>query len=572
MTPPADRQSWVPRAAAALFGFCVYLGHGGGVTLWPTHLDWLIPNSDWAFHYAGWSMFRHAPWILWPLGEIPDLQFPAGSTIGFNDGIPWLALPLKLLSPLLPADFQYIGMWLALCFTLQGWFGVRLAQTVAPRCSNVGAALAGGLFVCSPILIVRLVHEALCGHFLLLWAIALALRPSRRFPRAAPLGLVALASGIHPYLAVMVAPLCVAALFRARAAGHLRRRSSTIALAAGGFALFVAISGWLGYFGGGGQLSDAAGRGFGECATDLLAPLNPGEYTWFLPSRPPRTDLLWEDPGYVGLGGLILLAGGLGLLVAGRLRREPPLPWRKATPLLVATGLMAIYAASPRIAVHGVVLVDLTPLYEPFALATGAFRMAGRFIWPATYVLLAGGVAVWARRRLRVAPWLFAVALAAQIGDLRTLMWQSPFTKSHPRAGAFAREWDLAAGAYRHLALFPPRCTDSSWVCCKTARKLHWLDVLLVDLAVREGLTLNGGGTSRARRSLFEPYCAELERKVLGGKLDADTIYWIADDRAAEVRAANPGATCGMLDGALACVAPEARGPFRDHLQSKKPK
>jgi hypothetical protein len=248
------------------------------------------------------------------------------------------------------------------------------------------------------------------------------------------------------------------------------------------------------------------------------------------------------------------------------------LPWRKALPLLVVTGLMALYAASPKIAVWGVVLVDLTALYGPLDFITGPFRMLGRFIWPTTYVLVAGGIAVWALRRPRAAPWALAIAIVAQMADMKHLMFVPPWRGAHgPKR--WSRDWELARGEYKHLALYPPRCADSSYLCCPKplSRRPRPTDVFHTTLATRIGVTLNSGGTSRARRSLMQPYCEALERAVTTARLDPETIYWVAEDKEGDFRRANPYAPCRKLDGELACVAPNARGRFRDFLAAAPP-
>jgi hypothetical protein len=272
----------------------------------------------------------------------------------------------------------------------------------------------------------------------------------------------------------------------------------------------------------------------------------------------------------VGLGALALGVAGLVLLLVARLRREPPLPWRRVLPLVVGTALLALYAASPRLALFGHVLVDLSKLYEPLGIITGPFRVAGRFIWPLTYVLVAGALGVWAVRRPRWAPWLFAVALVAQIADMKNLMGSKPW-KGRTRVPVFDPAWDLAKGEFDHLALWPPRCADTSFTCCgNLSRRPYATDVWFADLATRIGVTLNSGGTARARRSVLGPYCERLYADIAAGRLDARTIYRIGKEREGEFLRATPRATCGRVNDELTCVAPEVRGRFAEHLGRAK--
>jgi hypothetical protein len=57
-----------------------------------------------------------------------------------------------------------IGLWLAACFTLQGYAGAKLASSVT---KDAGLQLLGGyLIVLSPVLSARLGHDTLCAHFI----------------------------------------------------------------------------------------------------------------------------------------------------------------------------------------------------------------------------------------------------------------------------------------------------------------------------------------------------------------------------------------------------------------------
>ncbi len=114
-------------AASGLHGsFLVF----GPSILNPTYLGWVM-QGDGAQHVLGWLFFRHENW-LWPLGSVPSFPYPVGTTVGYTDSIPWLAIVAKAISPFLPVDFQYVGLWLGLCFFLQGWFGMRIVQALSP--------------------------------------------------------------------------------------------------------------------------------------------------------------------------------------------------------------------------------------------------------------------------------------------------------------------------------------------------------------------------------------------------------------------------------------------------------
>jgi hypothetical protein len=517
-----------PKLAAALFGVAVFVALGGAPILDPGHTSWIL-KSDWGYHFIAWLFYRQSPWQL-PVGAIPNLFHPIGTTIGFNDGIPWLALLAKLASPILPDPAQYAGPWLGLCYALQGWFGARLARTVGAR--PVAAALAGALLTLAPFLTHRLNHEALCAHWLILWGLALALEPAPRVWEI--LALPALAMGIHPYLCLMIAGLVAVAAAR-------RGARTGIAAGAGAAAIMAGLALLFGYVGP--RLDDIEGTGFGHYASDVLSLLSPMGLSRLWPELPMHAG---EQEGYAWLGLGVLALGVSALPLLSR-----RLPWRRAAPVVAVAIVCAIFAWSSEIAVAGKVVVNLSRLYAPFRAVTGAFRSSGRFIWPLAYLLAAGAIAVWCARRPRWAPVALAAALVLQAADLKGLGTNhfAPVAPIPPLPAA------LAGARVAHVALYPPRCGDGSYVCCQGfTPPPKKSDFALAFHVTRLGATFNSGGASRVFRSRFADYCRDLQRDVRAGALDPETLYLVAKEQ----QAAFTGALCRPLEGELGCVAWDA--------------
>jgi len=59
-----------PRLVAGLLGFVWFLQIGGGSTLNPTNVGWVLAG-DWLQHWLGWLLFRNEPWTF-PLGKLAD--------------------------------------------------------------------------------------------------------------------------------------------------------------------------------------------------------------------------------------------------------------------------------------------------------------------------------------------------------------------------------------------------------------------------------------------------------------------------------------------------------------------
>lgn len=108
----------------AIIGF-VYIY--GVHVLNPTYTDWLIKDAhyDLSQHYLGWKAYRNGDWTF-PIGNTDYLLYPSKTSVIFTDSIPCLAVLFKLLSPVLPEEFQYFGLWGIMCFVLQAVFSARI--------------------------------------------------------------------------------------------------------------------------------------------------------------------------------------------------------------------------------------------------------------------------------------------------------------------------------------------------------------------------------------------------------------------------------------------------------------
>ncbi|MFP2930428.1 DUF6311 domain-containing protein [Pyxidicoccus sp. 3LG] len=385
-TPASTRASRLAPWVAALGGLGWFLWLGGGNVLPPTRIDWMM-REDWAGHLAGWLFYRNAPWGL-PLSSSPNQLYPYGTSVALTDGNPLVAVLLKPFDALLPADFQYTGAWLALCFMLMGYFGAKLVSVASAR--PVHQVLGGVLLALTPPMSARFGHPTLVAHWLLVAMLWLHLRDTpdthaakRSLALAALLN--AVGAGTHPYLVAMLAPLAVALTVRL-ALGRVLGWGMAALAALGVVVLDVLVFALFGYFGG----SGLGAEGFGEFSADLATLFNPMGWSKLLPAlnAAPRQG---EGFGFLGLGALLLLAL-TGVSAVFRFRALRAIPWRRGVPLAVVVLLMAVYALSWRVTWTGRQVADLGGLYEPFSRLTAAFRSSGRFVWPLCYLLVGGAV------------------------------------------------------------------------------------------------------------------------------------------------------------------------------------
>lgn len=377
-----------------LIGILAFLVIAGPRFLDPTNVAWLV-GGDPLQHYLGWAFYRNNPWT-WPVGLSPLYGMEFSNSIVFTDSIPLLAIPFKAISQFLPYPFQYLGIWVLLCFVLQAYFAFRLIGLIT---SSITVQCLGSiLFLFSPPLIFRLsLHESLMGHFIILAALYLNLTPINEGAEAkkkyshslAWIVLLLIAVLTHFYLAVMALVLWLADLFRR--AFVLKRISFKGAFIEIMFALgLMAFVAWqAGYF----AIEGASGatRGFGDFRTNLLALFNSRGWSYWL--RPiPLRDAVEAATGegfqYLGAGSVFLLF----CVIYAVIKRWVDivgiisLAWKRYPYLIIALLTLALISFSNHIGFGPFNL--RVPLPEFITGILSLVRSSSRLFWPIYYTIL----------------------------------------------------------------------------------------------------------------------------------------------------------------------------------------
>jgi hypothetical protein len=535
------RPSSAAVGGGAAFGAAFFAWIAGARILDPTQIEWLM-KGDWVPHHFGWHFFRVEPWH-WPPGTITGYYAPLGTSIGLTDSIPLAAYALKPIGQWLPGEFQYLGLWLLLCFTLQGALAARLVGrwVASPWVQFCGGALC----VLLPPLLARVGHAALCSHWLILWALLVVSRPAA--DRFRPVGWAALclaAGMVQPYLSAMVLALLAAATMGGHDVTAVRRAAAAAA------AVGATVLGWWlsGMFILSGESSLTEG-GLGYYSMNLLALVAPMGWSAVLPELPvagPGQEA--EGFHYLGAGVLALLA--VAATTAMIARRQPPAAeTRLWSPVLVAAGVaMALFAVSPTVTVGSRVLVDLN---GPWSAPLSVFRSSGRFAWPLAYLLVVAAVVTVARRLpLRAGQVVLAAAVIVQLVDLhgaheaRRRVARDPAFHSGDRRFTSGR-WSAIAPRYRHIELVPPPQCGETPIPYEPA----------VRLAATYGLTVNAGVVARRDLVAQRRYCREADAEIDAVRLRDDTLY-VVSPAAADVlgRVGGDRVACGALDSVWICT------------------
>lgn len=383
---------WGAWSIAALIGLSLAFALLPIAFLLPaTGQDWRLAG-DIAQHVVAQRYFIASPWG-WPLLLAPTLG-AGGTNIALADGIPVLALALKLLAPIWRAGLHGIGIWHAIVVVLQPVAAVWCLRQAGERrlMPAVGVALAAAAM---PAWLARHGHAALMGHFLLLLALGTYLRLVRAPSASVWGGAVALALAAlltHPYLALMVLALLAAVPVTLLLRSDARWWRAACGAAAAALAVALALA-TLGYLGAAGE------GGYGLYALNLLSPVWPARSA-LLPIVTAEVDATgmggWEGYNWLGAGllaGLVVLVLRQPAAVVDVVRRHAGL----ALSLLALT----LIAVSFRVGVGDRVVLDLG---KPPAVLD-QFRASGRFFWPVGYAALIG-MAVLVARIPRTGPAL----------------------------------------------------------------------------------------------------------------------------------------------------------------------
>ncbi len=538
------------RLLGLVIGASFFLWVAGPAVVSPVNVDWTM-KFDWRIHFLGWHIFRGERWS-WPPGLLSGYYHaPNGTSIGFTDSIPLVALPLKTFASWLPMPMQYLGLWLLASFSLQGYFGALIAHLwTRDSVATLGAA---ALFVLMPALLNRAEHPAICAQWVVLWAVWLYLRwrPDHPLPTAQILVLAGIVSLIHPYLAVMTTALLTALLVRSVIEGRGENLTSTGAVA---FAMAVVIlAGWWtsGLFIVTG--SSMTRTGMAMYSMNLLGPVMPQGWSALLPEIPiGSAGQAFEGFQYFGAGILAVVVAGIALrLIGGRL------PIGRIWPLVLISAMMTAYALTPRVTLADRVLVDWSsPALDRF----GVFAAAGRFFWPGAYVTLTLAIgAILCRCSRRVAAVVLCLGVMVQLADLRPAI---SGRRALARSAAFhvwpaaprSPVWAAALPHYRHIVLYYPAQCGAAPVTFEMPGYLAGL----------YGLTMNVGQVARFSETERQAYCAELGRTVTAGQVHDDSIYVVHPAFEAAFKAAAPSLVCGEVDGLRVCATATSYEPWRD--------
>ena len=412
-----------------------------------------------AFMQFGWEYFRYTPIFQWPITAIDSYGEGWGAVLAGGLVLPQLFF--KLLSPMLPSNFQFLGIWTLVCFGLQGFCAERLFNRLG---LGITERVIGAMsIVIAPAFLFRIgmTHLELSAHWLLLAALLVYVSDQKQDFSKSFYVLCLVALLVNFYLFLMVFAIAIATQFKTFVLFKRNKHQAlNSVLHVVSLTLFSGFIAWLlGAF----SYSGSA-RGVGFFRLNLLAFFNAGygfseSFSWsrdVIPSLRTRVFFAQEGEGfaYLGLIGLFGVAALLVLVPKWSTRRN----WGLYMPLIVVAGAFFLVALSNRIAVvrHEIVL----PYPQSLVEARQIFRAATRFSWIAYYLILVFGWVGLCRlqKRARLAP--ISLALLLIVGGIDqwrgvTAIRATFLSGSSWQNSLKSAEWDTLGSSSSRMYLFP---------------------------------------------------------------------------------------------------------------------
>jgi hypothetical protein len=359
----------------AIFGW-YFLGFSN---LFPWNYLWLYAKGDGALTQLGFEFFRKAPLVQWPITAIP--KYVAGSNMIIPTENAVLNIFAKIVGIFVPGSFQFVGLWIVLCFALQGYFGAKLLGCFVNSRSSI--IFGSFFFVLSPALLYRvgvMNHYALGGHWMILAALYLYFGTESRTRTWGLLLFFGMLTSV--YISVMLTVVFLAHQIKK----YLLTKETS------GLNLVVPLAAAVvGFFVMGYATTRSSTTGSNFFRLNAIAWFNPGysdngSFSGVLNSvgnSRLRRVFSEEWEGFQYLGTVVIAGVLLGLENVRKIQIRQN--WRGYAPILFGGGILFVFALSN----HIVFLQQEFNYWWPSQLLElrQIFRGATRFGWPAYYLM-----------------------------------------------------------------------------------------------------------------------------------------------------------------------------------------
>ena len=521
----SDRWASLIPISMGVAAFIAVVGLG---ILNPRNVNWLLADFDMTLEYLGWAFYRYGPWTF-PIGLNPHFGLDISSSIIYTNSMPLFAMFFKPFSRILGEPFQFWGIWILLCFVLQAWMAWLLMGLITKDLWI--KIFATGLLLFSPPMFSQIgFHNSTIGHFPILAALYLILRPNQDKRALWWSILLPCTLMIHPYTFAMLVALWLADLLDKLLIQKKLSVLQELLEMACAFTTTVLVAWQAGYF-----MNVSPGEtGFGMYRMNLLALFDPSGFdarNWsFLYSLPwVRSNNNYEGFVYLGLGLIAVLLISMPMMAKHNEKLTKLL--RGHIFIFLCLICLILFALSNNIGVGPwTFTVPLSP--KLFSIAS-ILRASARMFWPVFYVIAIAGIYFLVRGYTKkIATAILGLALVIQIFDTSGAWLEIKNKINHP-------------GALPASSLSDPFWADAAKHYKKVVRVPVWNEQAIwekfANYAAQYQLGTNSVFMGRVDQQKIERSNQKIKEMLEQGKFDLNTLYIVEDNFVSQFsKAMNP--------------------------------
>ena len=523
-SPRELKIAWTLSLSNGFIAFCYVAGTS---SLNPLNTNWIYHgiNADPIQHFFGWLFYKNSDWSL-PIGRNVTYGDYLGSSIVYSDSIPIAAIISKVVAEFTTTDFQYFGIWLLICFILQSFFAIRIAQLYTRDWMLL--ILVGALLICTPVFLWRIqAHFALSAHFLIIAGIYAIFKSYKRDSDESLLWVIilTLACLIHPYLLGMLLILWFGAIADSLIKKRVRRRTivrNCILILANIVFLSTVVAG---YDFTHSNSMKGTGVAYGVYRWNPASILVPYGKSLFLSGVIPQSGN-FDSFSYFGLGIIFIFIVNLLLRNWRGIKFGLFLNENQFTVLSFA--LLILFAISNNVAIADFRFSYDIPKWTSDLFSV--FSSSARFIWPVTYsFLFLMIIAVLRTRRRGFGVIVLSLCLFMQMTDLLPLRedlrlyLNNNISKDFKTLESEEIAQALESGKYSRIVVIP------------TSREGFGFPEV-TQLAYTYGLSTNSVYLARVDGEKINLQRKKVYRELKSGNLESRSIYVLSQSQFSEIR------------------------------------
>ena len=511
----------------SLFSF-VYFTGGSPINF--LNNEWLSPGDS-GWHWINWLFFRETSIFQFPIFENYNYGMELSSSIAINDSLPIMALIFKPLSFILPFDFQYFGLWILICFILQGQLGLILLRKVT---NNEFLSLLGAcFFILAPPFLWRLWgHYSLMAHWLIILGIIIFY--SSNFNLRNWILLLILTALVNAYiLAIILSIFILDLIYRTRIEGFRSKDSFLIFFKA--FSLLILSLYVFGYFSNGASIGSG---GYSLYRANLNTFFNDNDFWSYILPDIGSIPNDYEGFAFLGVGIIVLLFISLYEVFKNKLLLNTIFS-KKNIYLLSLSILLFLFAITNKITLGTLVLFEFD-LPEFFKIFTRPLRSSGRMVWLLFYLIYCAIFFTLANsKHLQSYKYLLPILLVIQIFDTGAAASNFRFKMSDTRA--YNLKPYINSNDPKNVAIvktlnsfWDSPLVSPEWIKIKdNYKKIIYVyprnrpenAYPLVYFAAKNKLATNFGYFSRYKGSKKDEVYSKIDETINKKNYDADSIY-----------------------------------------------